>query len=105
LSRRPDARWRREPADVNRLSELQAELLEEAAKMLKPGGVLVYSTCTISSEENERNVERFVATQGDLEPLALHGLPGEDAGRLRLYPDTDGCDGMFAAAMRSRKCA
>lgn len=105
LSRRPDARWRREPGDVKRLSELQAELLEEAAKMLKPGGVLVYSTCTISSEENERNVERFVATQGDLEPLALHGLPGEDAGRLRLYPDTDGCDGMFAAAMRSRKCA
>jgi 16S rRNA (cytosine967-C5)-methyltransferase len=102
LSRRPDARWRREPGDVKRLSELQSELLDEAAKMLKPGGVLVYSTCTISKQENEDNVEEFVSTHGDMEPLALRGFPGEDAGRLRLYPDTHGCDGMFAAAMRSK---
>lgn len=53
LASRPDARWRKSPATIDRLVEVQARLLERAREALRPGGVLVYSTCTISSRENE----------------------------------------------------
>jgi len=101
LSRRPDARWRKSAGDVARLSGLQSALLEEAAKMLAPGGRLVYSTCTVSREENEANVERFLSAHDRIEALPVEGFPGADGAFIRLYPDTHGCDGMFAAVMRS----
>jgi 16S rRNA (cytosine967-C5)-methyltransferase len=53
LASRPDARWRKSPADIERLTALQAELLQRARAALRPGGTLVYSTCTISRRENE----------------------------------------------------
>jgi 16S rRNA (cytosine967-C5)-methyltransferase len=56
LASRPDARWRKSPATIERLAELQSQLLERAREALRPGGTLVYSTCTISSRENEKQV-------------------------------------------------
>jgi 16S rRNA (cytosine967-C5)-methyltransferase len=57
LASRPDARWRKSPAMIDRLVEVQARLLERAMQALRPGGTLVYSTCTISSRENEEQVD------------------------------------------------
>src|ERR1044072_8804282 len=53
---RPDSRWRKSPAAIERLVEVQAQLLRRAREALRPGGVLVYSTCTISSRENEKQL-------------------------------------------------
>lgn len=64
LSKKPDIKWKREPEDIVGLNELQLQLLENAARLVKPGGVLVYSTCTIEPEENFDLVKKFI----DLHP-------------------------------------
>ena len=93
LQSRPDARWRKTPDQVGELAAVQAELLESAAGLVRPGGVLVYSTCTISPAENERQVDAF------LERHAEFGLDGEPR---RLLPHRDGTDGFFIARLARR---
>jgi len=100
LGKKPDARWRRGPDDVRRLAALQSELIDEGAGMVKPGGILVYSTCTISRAENEGNIEGFIERNREFEPSSLDGLPGWDGRYLKLFGDTHGCDGMFACALK-----
>jgi 16S rRNA (cytosine967-C5)-methyltransferase len=63
LASRPDARWRKSPATIERLTKLQAQLLERARASLRPGGTLVYSTCTISRRENEGQLDAELAVQ------------------------------------------
>jgi 16S rRNA (cytosine967-C5)-methyltransferase len=67
LASRPDARWRKSPATIERLVEVQAELLQRGLEALRPGGTLVYSTCTISRRENEGrvNVEDSIQLRPD----------------------------------------
>lgn len=100
LARRPDARWRKKPEDVDRLVELQSQLLAEAAKVVAPHGLLVYSTCTISHRENAGVVAAFMENVPGFgaEPATLRGC--EVMPHLQLFPDTDRCDGMFMAVMR-----
>jgi 16S rRNA (cytosine967-C5)-methyltransferase len=102
LSRRPDARWRKSAGDVERLSRLQLDLLTQGAVMLKPGGLLVYSTCTISNRENELQVEKFLERSKVFSPVDAGAiLPGNKSGRyIQLYPDVHGCDGIFIAVFR-----
>ena len=102
LSRRPDARWRKSPGDVEELSRLQHDLLTEGARMLNRGGLLVYSTCTISMRENKLQVEKFLETNHGFSPLDVGALlPAGLNGRyLQLYPDVHGCDGIFIAVLR-----
>jgi 16S rRNA (cytosine967-C5)-methyltransferase len=102
LSRRPDARWRKSASDIEELSGLQHDLLTEGAGMLKPGGLLVYSTCTISKRENELQVEKFLGSSNGFSPIDLGNLmPAGVSGRyLQLYPDVHGCDGVFIAVLR-----
>ncbi len=104
LRRRPDLRWRKTPADMAGLTELQAGLLDEAARCLKRGGVLVYSTCTIRREENEAQVAGFLARHPDFrrDGLAPH-LPEELVSGLaefQLLPHRHGTDGFFLARLR-----
>jgi 16S rRNA (cytosine967-C5)-methyltransferase len=109
LARRPDARWRKQPADVIALAELQAAILDSVAVVLKPGGVLVYSTCTIHPAENQELVSRFVATHPEFEfdpiapylPESLRATAGE-AGWVQLLPHLHGTDGFFIARMRKK---
>jgi 16S rRNA (cytosine967-C5)-methyltransferase len=107
LASRPDARWRKSPEQVERLAELQRTLLERAARALRPGGVAVYSTCTISAAENEGVVSGVVASDAslDLEPLgAAHpalASSGEPRA-LQTRPDRDGTAGFFIARLRRR---
>ena len=61
LGRRPDARWRKSPEDIRELQIIQKEIIQEAAKLVKPGGTLVYSTCTTTVEENNQVIEDFLA--------------------------------------------
>lgn len=101
LARRPDTRWRKKPDDVERLSKLQLALLREGATLVKPGGLLVYSTCTISNRENRDVVETFLQAESGFGPIEAPGSrPGASGTFLELFRDTDESDGMFAAVLR-----
>ena len=102
LSRRPDVRWRKAARDIDALSRLQVDLLTEGSRMLEAGGIMVYSTCTISKKENESVVEEFLESNPGFSSLDAGSLvPGGLSGRyLQLFPDVHGCDGIFIAALR-----
>jgi 16S rRNA (cytosine967-C5)-methyltransferase len=109
LASRPDARWRKSPKTIQRLIAVQDELLRNAAAVLKPGGTLVYSTCTISRRENEDRVAALLRASeaGDVPPLHLDDLgavaPGLSAPAerrcLQLRPDRDRTTGFFIARL------
>jgi 16S rRNA (cytosine967-C5)-methyltransferase len=96
LRRRPDARWRIQPGDVERLSALQRRLLRAAAPLVRPGGVLAYSVCTLTALETAA-VDRWAGRElADLAPVAPPGPPWRPAGRgALLLPQAEGTDGMF----------
>lgn len=107
LARRTDLRWRKREEDIPRLAELQLQLIAAGANLLKPGGVLVYSTCTIEDQENEEVVARLLAQRDDLilESAAAF-VPLEaitEGGFLRTYPHRHGLDGTFGARLRRAK--
>jgi 16S rRNA (cytosine967-C5)-methyltransferase len=101
LRRRPDARWRVQPGDIDRLSGLQRRLLESGAQLVRPGGVLAYSVCTLSGSETAA-VDNWLARSAPaLSPLPPPGPPWEPAGRgALLLPQTAGTDGMFLLTLR-----
>ncbi len=101
LRRRPDARWRIRPADVDRLAGLQRKLLTAARPMVKPGGVLAYCVCTVTSAETAA-VDKWLAREApDLVPLPPPGQPWRPAGRgALLLPQDAGTDGMFMITLR-----
>lgn len=102
--RHPDARWRLKVSDLAVMGALQRSLLRGAATVVKPGGLLVYSTCSLEPEENDAQVESFLAEHPgwSLEPPPEGAVPNTvlDAGRLRVLPHRHGVDGAFAARLR-----
>jgi 16S rRNA (cytosine967-C5)-methyltransferase len=90
LQARPDVRWRKDPALIERVAAQQAELLEAAAAQVRPGGVLVYSTCTISARENEEQMAAFLSKHPE---FAAAREP------IQLLPHRDGTDGFFIARL------
>lgn len=104
LRRRPEARWRRTPGDIADLVTLQRELLTAAWDMVRPGGVVVYSTCSPHLPETVAvvadTVRRTGAEQLDARPL-LPGVTGiGDGPTVQLWPHRHGTDAMFVAALR-----
>ncbi len=105
LRRNPDLKWRQSPQSVEELKAKQAAILRSAATLLKPGGRLVYATCSFLPEENERVVADFLAGHprfrqldcGDL--LRRQDIAIATGEHLRLVPHLHGTDGFFAAAM------
>lgn len=110
LRRHPDRRWRAVPEEIATLAELDLKLLEASASRVAPGGTLIYSTCTITREENEGVVERFLAGVGE---GAFEMVPFEPAefpeiwrhfvtpeGYFQSVPLAGGIDGHFIARMR-----
>ena len=104
LRRKPDSRWRKTPQLLKELPELQLAILQSAAECVRPGGILVYSTCTIAREENQAVVERFLAgNQAFQREHAGSRLPvPREAELVQLYPQRDGTDGFFIACMRRK---
>lgn len=102
--RHPDARWRLRTSDLAVMAALQREILRSASTIVKPGGLLVYSTCSLETEENDTQVERFLTEHKHwrLDPPAEGAVPATvmDAGRLRVLPQRHGTDGAFAARLR-----
>ena len=114
LASRPDARWRKSPKTIERLVELQRGALESAARALRPGGVLVYATCTISRRENEDQIAPLLAASlaGELAPLVIEDLGARapqlasplEPRCLQLRPDRDRTTGFFICRLRRDDC-
>ncbi|MFL5464716.1 MAG: 16S rRNA (cytosine(967)-C(5))-methyltransferase RsmB [Gemmatimonadaceae bacterium] len=102
--RHPDARWRIKVSDIAVMSALQKSILKAAAQVVRPDGILVYSTCSLEPEENDAQVDSFLAENLNwiLEPPPEGSVAPEllDGGRLRVLPHRHGTDGAFAARLR-----
>jgi 16S rRNA (cytosine967-C5)-methyltransferase len=103
LSKKPDIRWKREIEDIINLSKIQRGMLENASKYLKPGGVLVYSTCTTEPEENIDVVKDFLASHPEFSVDNAARYVSKDLvneeGFVETFPHRHGVDGSFAARL------
>lgn len=104
LAKRADLRWQRSPDDLDELTTLQDELLDAAAQCVRPGGLLVYSTCSIEPEENQQRVQAFLNRYSEFELESTRGTVPDDVvtdeGCLATMPHTHRIDGAFAARLR-----
>lgn len=100
IAKKPDLRYRG-LASVTRLCELSASILSSVSAALRPGGTMVFSTCTLTREENEMTVDAFLRSHPDFyaEDFAVGGLTSE-GGMLTLWPHRHGTDGFFIAKLR-----
>jgi len=104
IRKKPDIRYK-DPDQMAELPALQLRILTNQARYVKPGGVLLYSTCTLVRKENEGVVERFLAQHPDfcLEPLPLPAVfPENTTGMLALVPGEYDTDGFFICRMRRK---
>lgn len=98
LNRHADARWRQNPESVAGLVTLQRELLSHVATWVKPGGVMVYATCTLHPAENEEQIQWFLSQQADWEivpPPPEFGLTETGQGWIKVWPHQQNMDGFF----------
>jgi 16S rRNA (cytosine967-C5)-methyltransferase len=107
LRRNPEARWRLQPRDLDELPSVQRQILDRYAPLVRPGGRLIYATCTVLRAENDAIVDEFLAAHdGFVEMPAKEILGAEraaqmgDGTRLRLWPHRHDTDGFFAAVLR-----
>jgi 16S rRNA (cytosine967-C5)-methyltransferase len=104
LRRNPDLKWRHDPGALEELTAKQRRILDAAARLVKPGGRLLYATCSILGEENEAVASAFLSASPEFRPLnctellSAQRIPLDTGERLRLWPHRHGCDGFFAAA-------
>ncbi|MCF7798000.1 MAG: 16S rRNA (cytosine(967)-C(5))-methyltransferase RsmB [Lentisphaeria bacterium] len=106
LNRRADLRWRRQPQDIQDLVDIQEQMLENAWRSLKPGGRLVYSTCTLEPEENWAQVRNFLEKESTAEiervnDKQLQAFMDEN-GAIVTLPERDRMDGMFVVCLRKQ---
>ncbi len=110
LRRHPETKWRIAPEDIVRLGKIQAGLLDEASTFVKPGGKLIYSTCTTTREENEDQVDGFQHRHSDFQLLTFSDQPDpvlqpywDHAGYFKTYPGAFVMDSMFAVKWQRKK--
>ena len=103
LAKKPDMKWKRDVADILKLTKIQAGLIENAARLVKPGGVLVYSTCTVEPDENEEIVTAFLARHPEFALELAAPFVNADLvnarGFVETFPHRHGMDGSFAARL------
>ncbi|HSA71483.1 MAG TPA: SAM-dependent methyltransferase [Burkholderiales bacterium] len=111
LRRNPDLKWRHDPGAITELAAKQRNILGAAARLVKPGGRLVYATCSILQEENEAVSTQFQSEHPDFialscaELLAAQRIELSTGEQLRLFPHRHGTDGFYAAAFAKRPFA
>lgn len=108
LRRNPDLKWRHQPVDVAELAAKQAAILASASTLVKPGGRLVYATCSVLPEENERIVDAFLAAHAEFArgdataEMKRAGIALDTGTELRLSTAEHGCDAFYAAILERR---
>ena len=108
LSKRADLRWRRDQESLDNAVQLQSELLDSAAEMVKEGGRLVYSTCSLEEEENMEQVMNFLDRHKNFEMQSVEGyVPNEVIAHgglaYQTFPHKHGCDGHFGVLLKRTK--
>lgn len=103
LSKKPDIKWKKDVFDLRQMSEIQTKLINKAASLVKPGGVLVYSTCSIEPEENYLIVKKFLENHPEFKlESAKDKFPDEivdENGCIQTYPHIHQMDGAFSAKL------
>lgn len=112
IRRKPDIKWRKSEADVHMLAGVQADILQAMAPLLKPGGKLVYSTCTIERDENDGVIDLFLQKNNDFSldgtlqnrlPRALRDSSRFRKGRIQILPHDFGTDGFYIAVLQKEE--
>jgi 16S rRNA (cytosine967-C5)-methyltransferase len=103
LAKKPDIKWKRDVSDILKLTQLQFVLLENAARLVKPGGVLVYSTCTTEREENQEQIARFLERHPEFHVENAKDFVNSDLvtpeGFVETFPHRHAMDGSFAVRL------
>lgn len=109
IRRKPDIKWNKANEDLKSITEIQRKIIDTASKYVKPGGTLVYSTCTIQDEENINLVKAFLEEHSDFELVSIEGTVPTglqkdtvSQGYLQLYPNVDGTDGFFISKLKRK---
>jgi len=105
MAKKPEIRYRIRPEDQKELVQLQKQMLSVVHRYVKPGGILMYSTCTINKEENEENAKEICEKYGFVPELDKERLPEKlrsESEFLQLLPGVHACDGFFIARLRKR---
>jgi 16S rRNA (cytosine967-C5)-methyltransferase len=101
IRRHPDIKVLRHPDDIDALEALQRQILDALWGLLKPGGTLLYATCSVLPQENSRQIARFIERTGDVAAVPIDGEWGIESGAGRqILPGEDGMDGFFYALLR-----
>ena len=105
LKRKPDIKWKRKPEDMEEITEIQQKILETCSKYLKPQGELVYATCSIFSEENDKIIEKFLKNHKDFEYAIINiqnpMIPTQNLQKIQLYQGKEN-DGFFMCKLRRK---
>jgi len=106
VGKHSDLRWMKDRSESHKLARLQAELIRHAAKLVTPGGVLVYSTCTIIRDENDSVVEEFLLQHPDFSidkpGKTIHRELISERGFIKTYPNVEGLDGAFCVRLKKK---
>ena len=108
LARRADSRWKKKPEDIIELAKIQRTILESASKCVAPGGVLIYSTCTDTPQENQNQIKEFLSNHPEYSPSPIKNLVGsiplqEHEYMLQLSPHIHDVDGFFICRMEKNR--
>ena len=103
MAKKPEIRYKK-PEELERLPQVQLRILAAAAEAVRPGGVLLYSTCTVRRQENEDVAEELLRRRPDFVPesFTMPSAFGENGGMVTILPDTAGTDGFFICKLRKR---
>ncbi len=104
IRRKPEIKYK-DPAEFDNLPSIQYEILETSFKYLKPGGELVYSTCTLNRQENDEVIDKFINSHSECEPVDFLSELGVPFGNYKatIFPDFCGSDGFFIAKIRKTR--
>ncbi len=103
LRRRPEVRWRRNLQDLKNLTQLQSELLESATRLLSPGGIIAYVTCSSHQAETKFQIRSFLKQHSNFTRIPIQDERADIDGDLQLWPHRDGTDAMFLSLLRSQE--